>query len=1468
MTSTESTRHGMHDDGDGPGDGEMIAVIGMAGRFPGARDLAEYWRNLRDGVESIVPIPEEELRRGGVDGDALIDRDYIRSGAPLDGIDEFDAALFGFTPAVAEGLDPQQRLFLQSVWHAIEDAGYRPTELDGAVGVYGTASASSYLLNNLMTRIDVGRTIGDGASFEMIDLSLRTDKDHIATRVAHQFDLHGPALSVQTACSSSAVAVHLACQALISGEVDAAIAGGASIRVPNRAGYWHTHGAMTSPSGHCRPFDVRADGTVFGSGVGVVVLKTLERARADGDRVHAVIRGSAINNDGAAKMTYAAPTAAGQAAAIAEAHAVAGVDPADIGYVETHGTGTPLGDPIEIEGLRQAFDLAERERSGPCRLGSVKANIGHLEVASGIAGLLKVILALKHRELPGTVHYTAPNPELRLEGGDFEITPGLVAWESAGPRRAGVSSFGVGGTNVHLVLEEAPPVPQPAPPAQPRSPFPLLLSARGTERLAVARARLADALEADESIEMADVAATLAARPTDVTRGITVVRDRAHAVTALRAGAGVTGDVPDGAETARDRVALLFPGQGAQYVGMARGLYEAEPVFAQNVDRCAAGFDAALGIDLKALMFSGRSRELERTDRSQPALFTVEYALARLLEHRGVRPSLLVGHSVGEYVAAALAGVLDLPTAISVVAERGRVMQAAPRGVMLAVPLGPDEVAPYLGADIDVATINEPGGCVVAGTGPAIDELSAKLAADAITARRVRTSHAFHSRLMEPAAAQFAEYLAGVDLRAPRIAMASNVTGALFTDGEATDPATWARQMRATVRFADELDVVLADPHRILIEVGPGGTLTSAAKRHPTFLDSHRVVRLVRHPAQDRDDHEVFLEGVGALWAAGLDVDTGVPEGRSVLLPGYPFLPERHWIDPAPRTRPAGGPGANAEEVTEDTPDTTTEAGVEEALGRVWSACLGADTVDPHADFFDLGGDSLIAIGVSMAAGHAGIELTPQDLYDHPTVAGLARAVTERESAGGLGGPVAPSDRPPLPPALARLAESGLREPDRWRIPLVLGVGEQVSSDDVEAVLTALVGRHEALRLRLERDRDGLWQQVIGDADAAPQYLRVAEESTADPDLDSVAAQRLAVTIDADAPPLTALLLRPDGGGPGRLALGVPGHVGDARSRELLVGDLLAAFGQRSAGMQAWLAPPATGWAAWCQQLAGLAGHPAVLETRRRWHEATSGPVLRLAHADAEGDPGAGPVAGDYVRVPTTLGIARAAEIDDARRRTGIRLEELVTAALVRAVTATATERETGRVVIDLDGDARPVLKPALDARDTVGWFTAVHPVAFAAPADDAELLDRVRGELREIPHQGVGYGLLRYLHAPTAAALAAGGEADVHLVVAGTVADVPEAEHGPTAVWFAADAAMPVRDTVPGLGHPVELRVHRSEGRLHLDWWYDARRVDAARIDALAAAVPDALGALARGSGPEVEDEDWDLVDLSGGEA
>ncbi|WP_453910316.1 type I polyketide synthase [Tsukamurella soli] len=910
---------------------DAIAVVGMAGRFPGADSVTAFWRNLCAGEESIVALTEAQLRAEGIDDAALGDRNYVRRAAWLGGVEEFDAEFFGLSGAAARMLDPQHRLFLQSVWHALEDAGIDPRAEDGpgTVGVYGTSSASGYLLHNLMSHLDPERVIGQGATFEMINLSLQNDKDHLATRVAHQFDFRGPALSVQTACSSSLVAVHLASQAILSGECDVAVAGGASVRVPNRVGYWHEPGSMSSPSGHCRPFDVRADGTVFGSGVGVVVLKSYQRALEDGDRVHALIRGSAVNNDGATKMTYAAPNAVGQAEVIAEAHAVAGVDASSIGYVETHGTGTPLGDPVEVDGLRQAFELAEDTRPGPCVLGSVKANIGHLEVASGIVGLIKAILCLEHRALPGTLHYTSANPELHLDRGPFEVRGQYGPWEWDGPRRAGVSSFGVGGTNAHVVLEEAPIEESRAQAAGPRV---LLLSARRRDALDRARAELAADVSGPDGVDLADAAYTLATRRAEPVRLAAVARDAEHAAAVLSGTVAdddsvAIGEVPAGAEGsirparsapgAAGRVVLLFPGQGAQHVGMGRGLYEAEPVFRAAVDRCAEGFAAELGFDVRETMFDGPARELERTERAQPALFTVEYAMAQLLSSRGIVPAAVLGHSIGEYVAATVAGVFDLPGAIAAVSVRARLMHAAPRGSMLAVPLSADDLAVHLtadgGADLDVATVNEPGGCVIAGTDAAVARLTARLAEHGVAARRVRTSHAFHSRLMEPVTAEFAAALARIPLREPRIPILSNVTGTWMSAEDATDPAAWARQIRATVRFADDVATVLAEHGRVLVEAGPGAALTSAAGRHPA---GPRVTARCGRCATPRRTATTTRRSCSASDSCGLPASTS--GGRSTVTAprggGSPLRVTRSrgidtgWSTGPPRRGPGGTP--------------------------------------------------------------------------------------------------------------------------------------------------------------------------------------------------------------------------------------------------------------------------------------------------------------------------------------------------------------------------------------------------------------------------------------------------------------------------------------------------------------------------------------------------------------------------------
>lgn len=1458
-----------------------IAVVGMAGRFPGARTLTGFWDNLRNGVESIVTLSEDELRASGVSDKALANHTYVRRAALVEGIDEFDAEFFGITAQAARTLDPQQRLFLQTAWHALEDAGYQPDDIDGAVGVYGTSTTSGYLLHNLMSHYDPNRILGQGISFDMVNLSMQNDKDYLATRVAYQLNLRGPALSVQTACSSALVAVHLACQSILNGESDMALAGGSSLRVPHHVGYWAEPGSMVSPTGHCRPFDVRADGTIFGSGAGVVVLKSLEAAVEAGDRIHAVIRASALNNDGATKMTYAAPTAAGQADVIAEAHAIAEIDASTISYIETHGTGTPLGDPIEIEGLRQAFAISEDERPGPCYVGSVKSNIGHLESASGIASLIKTILCLKHRAIPGTLHYTSPNPELHLDSGPFQIRSAYGPWEADGIRRAGVSSFGVGGTNAHVIVEEWPEDTATSAPSRP-GPEVLLLSARTSEALTQGRIELASELAGGDTdaANLPDIAHTLAGRHPYKLRLAAVVSDRADAAAVLSAedsenvfiGEGV-GDAPE-----TDRVVFLFPGQGAQHIGMARGLYDNEPVFAEHFDACAAGFEAELGYDLRAMIFDGTSRDLERTDRTQPALFTVEYALAKLVESYGVRPAALVGHSIGEYAAATIAGVFDLDTAIKVVAMRARLMHAAPRGVMVAVPISADAVGAYLTGDVDLAAVNDPDGCVVAGTEADIRVFSEALKQAGINARRVRTSHAFHSRLMDSMISEFTAFLSRQTLNEPQIPLLSNLTGTWLAPSEATNPATWARSVRATVRFADEIDTVLGDPHRVLVEVGPGATLTASAARNPKFAGGHRAVRLMRHHAQNRDDRDTFLLALGQLWAAGVEVDWSPLHGdyqpKRVTVPGYPFERQRHWLEHnAGSTWVSGAAGTNGAAAGGQGGATSGSAGssIEATLQRIWAICLGVDSVDRTANFFDIGGDSLVAISVAMAASHEGLDLTPQDLYDNPTVSALAKALTARYAAGGLGRQsLGEIKHPPVPPNLTYFLENGVREHGRWRIPLILRLRPDVSVDDVRAVLTAVVNHHDALRLRIT-ERAGTWEQRIVEPGEFGEISTHAlpEGLTAERDAVRAMLAEHIRELDLSSPPLTALYIRGAAGDLCYLALSLHAGVGDDASRDILVTDIFTAFGQKLAGNDIELAPVGVGWADWSQRCAGLAAHPAVLESRESWLRTIKSASLRVA-----GDVAEPPAAADLSKISSALNTADTSEIDDARRRLRLPINEILLAGLGRAVASAVGE---GTLAVDMEGAGRSVLKPDVDLRRTVGWFTTIYPVALDCSTEGStgarQLLDEVHETLSGVPHYGIGYGLLRYLYAPTARLFAAVRPADVHFAYAGAIPELPSLGDSP--VQFDSDIAMPVREAIPGLGHALELRVYRTGGVLHLDWWHDSRRIEESVVRAIAdgfatavldlvraAIVEDELASQSEGS--DAEDDEMALVELS----
>lgn len=1436
-----------------------IAVVGMAGRFPGANDLSTFWSNLRRGKESIVTLSEQELRDAGVSDKTLADPAYVRRAPLLDGIDEFDADFFGFPPLAAQVLDPQHRLFLQCAWHALEDAGCDPAQFDGSIGVYGTSSPSGYLLHNLLSHRDPNAVLAEGLNFDQFSLFLQNDKDFLGTRISHAFNLRGPSIAVQTACSSSLVAVHLACLSLLSGECDMALAGGSSLCIPHRVGYWNSPGSMVSAVGHCRPFDVRADGTVFGSGVAMVALKPLQAAIDAGDRIHAVIRGSAINNDGSAKMGYAAPNPAAQADVIAEAHAVAGVDSSTVSYVECHGTGTPLGDPIEIQGLRTAFEFSETPRPGPCVLGSVKSNIGHLEVAAGIAGLIKTILCLKHKAIPATLHYTSPNPELRLDQSPFVVQSKYGPWEWDGVLRAGVSSFGVGGTNAHVVLEQAPAVPAHTATTGPQV---LLLSAKTTAALRESRNALASALERPECPDVSDVAYTLTRRRKHNITMAAVVHDREHAVKVLRAAehdnvfvgdSGTGGAAETTTSPASDRVVFLFPGQGAQHVGMAKGLYDTEPVFAEYFDTCAAGFRDEMGVDLHAEVFSGTATDLERIDRSQPALFTVEYALAKLVDSYGVRAGAYIGYSTGEYIAATLAGVFDLDTAIKTVALRARLMHESPPGAMVAVAVGPDEVAQYLSPGVELSAVNDPGNCVVAGPKGAIREFTQRLNEAGIPVRRVRAGHAFHTSAMDPMLDEFQAYLSRQQLSAPRTPLLSNLTGTWLTEQQVTDPATWARQISSAIRFADELDVVLADPGRVLVEVGPGGSLTGSAIRHPKWSATHRAVRLMRHPIQNADDRDTFLRALGELWSAGIEVDwtpRRAAQPQLVSLPGYPFARQRHWVEPKHMVWsqvPAGsngspvgaGTGAGTAEVAQN-----GESQTETTLRRIWEQCMGVSSIDRNANFFDMGGDSLMAISIAMSAANEGLSITPQDLYEYPTLAALTAAVDASFAASGLAKAPVTDAHPAVPPNIAYFLDRGLRDTGHWRVPMILRLDPKIGSEDVRAVLTAVANHHDALRLQLV-DNAGMWEQHIA---PSAEFTRLSTVSLPDDVAAGSPEERAAVSkILAELPsdqgdsdvPLAAVHITGAHGGPHYLGLAVHETVNDDVSRQILGRDIVTAFEQRLAGEEITLEPVTTGWRDWSVRCAALATHPAALDTRSYWIENSTKATLWLADQDITQPPSTE----DLTKFSTTLSVEQTFELDDARRRFRRSIQEIVLAALGRTIGKTVGD---GVVAVELEGEGRSVLRPDIDLRRTVGWFTTYYPIALACasgPGTSAiQQLDAVHNTVKSVPHYGIGYGLLRYLYAPTGRMLGAQRTPDIHFRYAGVIPELPSTD---APVQFDSDMTMPVRETIPGLGHAIELRAYRSGGSLHLDWWYDTRRIPAATVETLARSFPATLSGL-----------------------
>ncbi len=898
-----------------------IAIIGMSGRFPGANDVKGFWNNLINGVNSIEPIPESELELSASDRAFLNDNpNFVQKGAVVKDADKFDAAFFGIYPREAEAMDPQHRLFLECSWEAIEDAGYIPSTYDGSIGVYAGSYMNTYILCSLETNPAFIASLADSFHGGVLQNELGNDKDYMATRVSFKLNLRGPSLTIQTACSTSLVSVATACMSLTNYQCDMALAGGSTLKLPQNRGYLYEPDGMVSPDGNIRTFDSKAQGTVFGNGVAVVLLKRLEDAIADGDSIYAVLKGWGVNNDGASKVGYTAPSVDGQTEAIALAQALADVDPRTISYIEAHGTGTPKGDPIEIDALTKAFQLHTND-TGFCRIGSLKPNIGHLDVAAGVAGLMKTSLALQHKIIPPSLNFETPNPNIDFENTPFVVNDKLTEWETEHlPRRAGVSSFGVGGTNAHVVVEEAPGV-ESSPSTRPFHLIPL--SARSSSAVDAMMDRLLEHLQENPDVSLADIAYTLQiGRQTFNHSRAFVASDVEDAIGILESRDAKK--IFSRQQVRRNRTAIfMFPGQGSQHIRMGGDLYKHEPVYRAAFDECVTILKPLLGFDIRELLYPPKEREEEATAKisqtmvAQPGIFATSYALAKLWMHCGITPRAMIGHSVGEFVAACLAGIYSLEDGLKLVTLRGKLMQDMPGGSMMAVRAPLAEIQEKLGADtdddIDIAAINSPAMCVLSGPSKSIEQLQAVLESEDMVCRPLHTSHAFHSSMMEDAIPPFAKALKKIKLHPPQIPIMSTVHAAWLSDEEATNPAYWAKHLRKTVRFSDAISEIVKESNDVFLEVGPGQTLSTLARQHPDTGEKQDFLSSLPHVQQSISAFKYASEIQGKLWQIGITVDWsslyGDESRQRMHLPTYPFESKRFWFDECQQPAPAASNG-------------------------------------------------------------------------------------------------------------------------------------------------------------------------------------------------------------------------------------------------------------------------------------------------------------------------------------------------------------------------------------------------------------------------------------------------------------------------------------------------------------------------------------------------------------------------------
>jgi phthiocerol/phenolphthiocerol synthesis type-I polyketide synthase E len=973
-----------------------VAVIGMAGRFPGASNINQFWLNLQNGIESGTDLTTAELDASGVPPEVYSNPRYVRRAAILSDIDLFDASFFGYSPTEAAIIDPQQRFFLECAWEALENAGYNVEGYDGSIGVYAGMGMSSYLLNNLY------HNITDMSDF--LPLMFANMSDTLSTRVSYKLNLRGPSISVQSGCSTSLVAVHVAVQALLSGECTMALAGGVSINVPQKIGYLYADGSPSSPDGYCRAFDADAKGVHMGSAVGIVVLKRYVDAIAEGDNVLAIIKGSAVNNDGARKIGYMAPSVEGQAAVIAEALAIANVSADSISYVEAHGTGTELGDPVEVKALTKAFRL-QTEAKGYCGLGSVKTNIGHLDTAAGIAGFIKTVLALQHKKIPPSLNFKTPNPRIDFPNTPFYVNTVLKPWLSKDgmPLRAGISALGIGGTNAHVILEESPAFKFDK---KDDGWYLFPLSARTTTALEQATNNIKQYLENNPDINLSDVVYTLSVgRKTFKYRRVLVCQNVKETIAAIenQDQRYVTTEVASDEDRS---IVFMFPGQGAVYKNIAKEFYDKVPVFREALSACAEIVSVYLGLDLRKIFYDEEiagDKYFNDLTIMQVGFFSLEYALAKTWLDWGIEPTAMVGFSLGEYVVATLSEVITLEEALKLVILRAMLSKKLPAGANIIVKTAVAKIRPYLQGSLSIAAVSLPTVCIISGLPDDIDNFKLQLEQKGIVYVVLPIPYAAHSSLMDPILSEFRDQVKQIEFKPPKMPYVSCVTGNWARE-EVVDPEHWVAHLRNTVQFSEAMTKVLSQKNSIFLEVSPEVILGPIVKKHPLLKESHVLLSSLHESAKNKSAVQMMLTTFGKLWAYGTTVNwNNLYRGEKRLripLPSYPFERVRYWAEPPHKnncnTKQSFIISTNEENFRKESKQKKffcPRDSVEQQIATTWEDNLGVKQIGIYDDYF-------IGLRIlSQLRSVFNIVLTTKDLLENPTIDNLAQIIRQQQQS-------------------------------------------------------------------------------------------------------------------------------------------------------------------------------------------------------------------------------------------------------------------------------------------------------------------------------------------------------------------------------------------------------------------------------------------------------------------------------------